>query len=154
MAKPDWTSADEHHWFDDGKFCWLIDINGTALGNRANSARGFDAGEGELMWKLTIPCAALLMGLSGTAVVSHAAELDGRYVSNRGNQMRISGSSYTYIGRYRNQATGQRERGTKGGSVRSIGSGRYQFSGHLKYACEHSGGTLTCGGGRRIWWKQ
>jgi hypothetical protein len=40
----------------------LTSVNGTVLGRRANFTRGFDAGEGEeMIWKLTIPCAALLM---------------------------------------------------------------------------------------------
>ena len=72
--------------------------------------------------------------------VCQAGPLDGSYTSSRGNSLTIRGNSYTYTG-------------VRGGPARSTGSVRVgpnsvQFSGgYLRYSCDRSGPTLTCGSG-------
>ena len=78
------------------------------------------------------------------ATPAQAGPLDGSYTSSRGNSLTIRGNSYTYTG-------------VRGGPARSTGSVRVgpnsvQFSGgYLRYSCDRSGPTLTCG---RVWWSK
>lgn len=78
-----------------------------------------------------------------------AGALDGNYVSNMNNQMRISGSRYDYVPR---AATRNLENVRGSGTVRNVGGNQYKFSGgNLKYTCTLTGATLVCDGGRRTW---
>ena len=81
--------------------------------------------------------AQLLVGMEP----AKAASLDGQYISNMGNNLSIKGSSYMYRHRSSTDAGS--------GSLKSIGSGSYLFSGKLDYVCKISGRNLNCGGGRR-----
>lgn len=92
---------------------------------------------------------ACLVGLPSTG--ASAGPLDGHYISNKRNQMQISGSRYSYIPR---QGTTNPKNVRSSGSVRLVGGNVYKFSGNLNYPCTLSGTTLTCAGGKRIWYRQ
>jgi hypothetical protein len=96
---------------------------------------------------LTALVTACVIGLPATG--ASAGPLDGHYVSNKSNQMRISGSRYTYIPR---QGTTNPKNVRSSGSVRPAGGNVYKFSGYLSYSCTLFGTTLNCG--RRIWYRQ
>jgi len=96
------------------------------------------------MPKLLVALVATLLLASLEPAV--AARLDGEYISNMGNNMSIRGNSYTY----RHRSSGD----AGSGSIKSIGSGSYLFSGKLDYVCRVTGRNLSCGGGRRVWMRQ
>lgn len=103
--------------------------------------------------RMRITLAALsticLIALSSTG--ASAGPLDGHYISNKRNQMQISGSRYSYTPR---QGTTNPKNVRSSGSVRSVGGNAYKFSGYLNYPCTLSGTTLSCAGGGRIWYRQ
>jgi hypothetical protein len=104
--------------------------------------------EDNAMRSYHLPQLIFCLGLAAFCTASElkAGPLDGRYLSNKGNFLDISGNRHTYT----HNRTGK----TKSGSVHRIGANRVQFTGGPKYACEVQGSVLFCDGGRRIWKKQ
>jgi hypothetical protein len=88
----------------------------------------------------------ILLAVSHTG--ASATTLDGFYISNKNNQMRISGSRYVYIPRV---GTTNSKNVRSSGSIRSLGNSQYQFSSFLSYICIRQGASLNCANGRRIW---
>ncbi len=120
--------------------------------NISTSPYEIDASEGTPIHQTHSTLAALLAGCLVVlfSLDASAGPLDGRYVSNKSNQMQISGTRYTYIPR---EGTTNPKNVRSTGSVRNVGGNVYQFSGHLNYACTLSGTTLNCARGARIWYR-
>jgi hypothetical protein len=71
-----------------------------------------------------------------------ADSLDGKWKSDVGNTLAVRGSTATYRGYLSS------DYGNEVWSITPLGRNRYRVN---SYECDHSGNTLTCGGGRRIW---
>lgn len=92
----------------------------------------------------------ILILLTGNSPANSASRnsLDGRYISNKGNNLEIRGHRYAYRHRLDGYSEGQ------DGTFKSLGGERYRFFGYLRYVCRRNGTTLTCGNGKRSWYRQ